>query len=47
MGRVKETIPDYIYENMEELASYAFKQDLDEYLAKGEFQDNSLLREFL
>ncbi len=47
MGRVKETTPDYIYENMEKLESYAFKQDLDEYLAKGEFQDNSLLREFL
>ena len=47
MGRVREATPDYIYENMEDLDSYAFKQELDEYLAKGEFQNNSLLREFL
>ena len=47
MGRVKETTPDYIYENMDAVESYEFKADIDWYISKGEFQDNSLLREFL
>ena len=48
MGRIKNSIPDYIDINdSEDLESYAFRQELNDYIEAGEFQDNSLLREFL
>lgn len=47
MGRLKESIPDYVYEGDMDLDHYALKEEINDYLSRGIFEDKSLLREFL
>lgn len=48
MSKIKDSIPDYLdLDDEEAVESYTFKLELEEFIDRGEFQDNSLLREFL
>ena len=47
MGRVKETLPDYVYDGTVDIESYAHKQKIRELIDIGIFEDKSTLREFL
>ena len=48
MSRILNLLPDYIdIDDEEAIESYMYKMELEELIDKGEFLDNSLLREFL
>lgn len=47
MGRVKELIPEYIFDSGYDLDKYAFRCQLDELIGNGLFEDKLPLREFL
>ena len=48
MSKIENLLPDYIdIDNEEAIESYMYKSELQELIDKGEFLDNSLLREFL
>ena len=47
MGRVKELIPEYIFDSGYDLDKYAFRCQLDELIENGLFEDKLPLREFL
>ena len=48
MSRILNLLPDYIdIDDEEAIESYMYKLELQELIDKGEFLDNSLLREFL
>jgi hypothetical protein len=47
MGRVKDSIPDYVFDYNISIDKYALEHELSELIEEGIFEDKTLLREFL
>ena len=47
MGKVKELLPDYVYDGTMSIDRYALKEEVKTMIDNGIFENKSLLREFL
>ena len=47
MGKVKESLPDYVYNGNMDFGHYALKEEVNALIEQGIFEDKKLLKEFL